>query len=422
MNLLMKSVKRLSRSNAVMLAAATSIAAVTYGAFVPLNYEPLTWDDTFRLAGEIPWLALGVNRRADWVANGVLFFPCGLLLTASLSLNGGPIVRGAAAIAAGTVLSGLAGAIEVAQYWFPGRTVSQNDILSEAVGAWIGALTWGCFAPDICKKLRALMDSRGEDLQVHLTQLYMAGLLIYGLVPFDLVLSASEFQAKFALERIVWGWTDVKAIAMSICIFVPVGIGIHLKRASSLRAYILAGGFAASYELLQLLVFTRTSAVAHGLAAFLGVVLGIEIAQKTRFWGALANRRISFWVPIVYLSLVTAMYWYPFDLRQASEWLEQFNRMNRVPFSSHYSGPEFQTLNNVVTRFIVFGSGGALIYFVGHMSFSKTILVVWAAFTELTQLFFESKIADPADAGIGVLAAFFGLFVAKMANQRLCEC
>ena len=120
---------RLSPHPALCLVAIGCIAAVTYGSFVPLNYVPLSFAETLDRAQEMPWLSISIERRADWVANGALFFPCAVLLSAALSLDRGSVGRAMAALLACTILSTLAIAIEFAQHWFPGRTISKNDII-----------------------------------------------------------------------------------------------------------------------------------------------------------------------------------------------------------------------------------------------------------------------------------------------------
>ena len=409
-------------NNFLLLAATASIAATTYGSLVPLNYVPLPWDETLRRAREIPWYTLGLGSRADWVANGAVYFPCSLLLTAALSLHRGPVIRGCAAISAGIFLSSWAIGVEVTQLWFPGRTVSQNDILSEIIGSCVGALTWCCFAPDVRQKLSELREVRGNSLLGSLTQLYTVAILGYGLAPFDLVLSPSEFQTKIDVGRFGWGWSDGKAMALSFFLFVPVGIGIGLKRPSFLRGLVIAAAYSTTYEILQIPVFSRTSAVSHALGACLGGIVGIALAKHVTT--IIGERRMSTLVPLGYMPLVTAIYLYPFQTTRTQEWGQRFREIWRTPFSAHYFGTEFQTLNNLIARMLLFGTGGALLYLSGRLG--RRVVFIGVLFcpatTELAQFLFESKFADCADATINVIAAFSGVKCARLANQRLRPC
>ena len=47
-------------------------AFVVYGSLVPLAYTPLPWAQAWETFKATPFLQLGVESRADWIANGVL--------------------------------------------------------------------------------------------------------------------------------------------------------------------------------------------------------------------------------------------------------------------------------------------------------------------------------------------------------------
>jgi VanZ family protein len=84
----------------------------------------------------IPFLQLGIQSRADWVANALLFIPLTYLW--SISLPHGHYERGSLsslAIILLIIVSMIFSAmIEFFQLYFPQRTVSQNDIMAETIG------------------------------------------------------------------------------------------------------------------------------------------------------------------------------------------------------------------------------------------------------------------------------------------------
>lgn len=418
------SMKSPSPSILIAAAAVSWIALVTYGSLVPLNYEPMPWHETLELARSIPWLSIDIGGRADLVANGALFFPCGLLLTAALSRAGGPLGRGLSAVIAATLLMMWACGIEVVQIWFPGRTVSMNDIFSEAIGSWVGALTWACFGPDIHGRTTALVQSKGRALQIALLEAYIVGLLIYALVPFDLILSLSELRDKISLNRIGWGWTDTKAVLLSIALFVPVGVYAFLRESRRYNALKCAASIAITYELLQFPVYSRTVALSHAIAAATGAVIGIVLAQKRRYWDLIKERRVPVVTTVIYMIGVTATFWYPFVISPADLWASRLSSAWRAPFSTHYYGSEFQTLSNVALRAVLFGTGGGLIYLSGRIQLIAAvgIVITWPAVTEMAQIFFAEKLADLTDAGIGVFSAFSGIWVAKLTLSRMRTC
>ena len=64
---------------------------VIYGSLVPLQYKARPLADAWLAFQHIPFLQLGVESRADWIANGVLYVPVafltGYLLTQSCKKN-----------------------------------------------------------------------------------------------------------------------------------------------------------------------------------------------------------------------------------------------------------------------------------------------------------------------------------------------
>ena len=57
-----------------MLAAGAlfSLTFVVYASLVPLNYTAKPFDETVAEFQKTPWFQLGIERRADWVANGLM--------------------------------------------------------------------------------------------------------------------------------------------------------------------------------------------------------------------------------------------------------------------------------------------------------------------------------------------------------------
>ena len=79
-------VPALSRGS-YLFAALGFTALVIYGSLVPLHYEPLPWSEATARFQEIPYLALGLAHRADWVSNILLFIPLAYLWTGMLTLG-----------------------------------------------------------------------------------------------------------------------------------------------------------------------------------------------------------------------------------------------------------------------------------------------------------------------------------------------
>ena len=119
------------------------VAFVVYGSLLPFDFNPLPWDIAWRRLSTAPMLELGIESRADWVANGVLYLPVGFLTTGMLMRAAGRgvsqwLIPGFVGLLFGAVL---AVAVEFAQTAFPPRTVSRNDMAAELIGTAVGVLT-----------------------------------------------------------------------------------------------------------------------------------------------------------------------------------------------------------------------------------------------------------------------------------------
>ncbi len=385
--------------------------ALVYGSLVPLNYRPLDWEETFRRAREIPFLELGVQSRADWVANGLLFFPLGLLGAASLGWTGGTGRRtcGCIIAAAGGCL--LAMALEVTQLWFPGRTVSQNDVLAEILGSCAGGLAWGCFGPEFHRWIGVTWRSREWELWTRLTAAYTWALLIYAGMPYDVLLNRREFGEKLDLGRVSWGdLGDMKAILMAMVLFVPVGIGLQLRHRSLTSIVLLTAAIAGSFELIQVFIFSRYAIFLHAIAAVIGTILGVFALRQTAWLNFVWQRRIPNILVATYFFLVIMLFSYPFDFLPPSQWLDRIQGMWRVPLSAQYVGPEFQTLTNLLNRLAVFGMGGVLLRLCGKTLQSPLGWLAIAApvLAELLQVTVATKHPDLTDMIVGISGVLIG--------------
>src|SRR6185503_2185733 len=103
-----------------------------YGSLVPLEFHSRPVETAWRDFLATGYLVLGVESRADWVANILLYMPLAYLLSAAFA--GGTrsaLTRVIASGAAWVACAAVALAVEFAQLFFPPRTVSLNDIVAE---------------------------------------------------------------------------------------------------------------------------------------------------------------------------------------------------------------------------------------------------------------------------------------------------
>src|SRR6185295_11468204 len=65
--------------------AAAYLIFVVYGSLVPLDFRPRSLESALRDFSQIPYLELGLESRADWVANLILYIPLPFLWLGALS-------------------------------------------------------------------------------------------------------------------------------------------------------------------------------------------------------------------------------------------------------------------------------------------------------------------------------------------------
>jgi len=435
----------------ILAAALAYLAFVIYGSLVPLAFTPQPFDAAWRRFAAIPYLDLGIRSRADWVANILLFAPLAFLWTGALW----PGRRGgAAALASLVVFSAcvaLSAGIEFAQIFFPPRTVSQNDILAETIGAGIGGLAWWWRGPWLWRTVRAWAgQGREAPLAERFLWVYLAVLFGYSLLPLDLTLSPVEIFHKWRAGRVVlvpfsFGFrTPVEmayGLATDALIWFPAGFLWTISgRMRPLRAVLWTVAAAALLEFLQLFVYSRVSDSTDVIMAAAGGAAGAVLARMVRpavaaggpgrrgasFGGRPALGLAAF---VGWLAALAVIFWYPwtFDptparVRAALDgfWL--------VPFYRYYYGTEFRAVTEVLHKFLFFAPLGVALAFAWGASrdrlgraaawLSAGFAALAALFIELGQALVPGKAPDSTDLAIEVLGALAGYWATGLVLGR----
>jgi len=296
----------------VLLAA--YVAFVVYGSLVPLEFHPLPPSEAWARFQQIPFLRLGVESRADWIANGVLYVPVGFLGALVLLQRGWS--RLAAAIVAIVAALGLAVAVEYAQLFFPPRTVSLNDLLAEAIGSVAGAVAAAVVWP-MRARWQPLQQAGAGWLHHHGLALYAGAYLAYSLFPYDFLISGAELSEKLASGN--WGWwladgdgrwlVTVARLGVEVLLAAPLGTWLAARRPSgSMRPSASFGAGLAiglAIELTQLLLASGVTQGASVLARAVGVAVGAGLWVHRAAWSPARVRatvlRAAPWVLPVYL-------------------------------------------------------------------------------------------------------------------------
>ena len=348
---------------------------VVYGSLLPFEFSPLPWDQALERFAHLPYLPLGIESRADWIANGVLYLPVGGLTAHLLLSRWGDRAPRLAVLLAICFGGLLATAVEFAQEFFPGRTVSQNDLIAEAIGSVLGALA----VPPMLPLLRRLEQGWQLGGPVLVRRALVAYALLYlglSLFPYDLLLNADEWQAKLASNNWGWwiapatrerGWIALLLWAVEVALSVPFGLLLAPTRPAQARftapesarrlrpRYGLALGIGL---LLGLVIECGQMAIASGLSQGvsllsrgLGVVLGAWCAGQGLNAATQLQQRLlrqPLWSQALFLAysalVLGASGWFSHGLRTAPEVAQQWAELRLMPFYYHYFTTEAQAL------------------------------------------------------------------------------
>jgi VanZ family protein len=425
-----------------------SVVFVVYGSLVPLNFQPVPWEQAVARFFSFAANDLAGGSRVDKASNVLLTVP--VAFAAAQWLLPGRSTAVAlflrALIAAGVLL--LSMGVEFAQLFLPSRTMSWSDVAAQSLGTLLGLAAqhrWGAVVSGWL--LGWWRRERGSARLSRVLKAYLAVLLGFSLLPLDLTVNPFDLHQKWAegrvilmplagfagdlSERVYGGITDV-------VVWVPVGIFLCLSRPLGTLQIVLCGlWLAAAMELLQLFVFSRVTDVTDVLTAGLGVLLGSGFA---RWWRRAAQgdaRRVNAggWLLawVAWLGVVLVVFWFPFNARMpvGGEWMSWW----RVPFETYQLADEYRAVNEVLRRIGFFLPGGVLLFLTldararargrgrgrgrgqgragGVSGFAVFVLLGVAVLVEAGQLFLPGKVADLTDAGLGFLGGVLGFRLAR---------
>ena len=351
-----------------------------YASLIPLQYRPLDWPETIQRAKSIPWLQLGVYNRADWIANGVVVVPVAFLLAGALSYRGRSprssfLKRILELGASGLVLAFLfllIGGIELVQIWFPPRTVSWNDIVAGWIGAIAGVALWLLFGGRSIEAARRIFGiQRFYDRLSAFALLACIASFLYSIYPLDFVLSRSDWSEKLRLGRVQWGLVPHsvpkfewgQGLLISVLRAIPFGLLGSQIQSRPLR-WIWVLGIGLFLELIQLPVFSKFCSLGDVMAGWLGVAIGIFVAQPNRLWNWLLGTR---WVWISAAGLWSVVLLFAFLGRSErlvvdpSELQERWSGFLTYPLLRYYFTSEYRALTNILGKLLSFAFLGALV-------------------------------------------------------------
>lgn len=380
-------------------------AFVVYGSLVPFDWQPLPLAEAWERFQSTPFLQLGVESRADWVANGVLYVPLGVLGARAQAGAGGRIGLGGGLVA-WVLATLLAVAVEFAQLQFPPRTVSQNDLIAEALGAALGVL----LAPQLQGWLDRAARVWGRD-SGRLAQLLLAGYaaayVLYAFFPYDLLLSRNELADKLASP--MWGWLlawpeDASRLRVTLQVIAEVAmtvpIGLALRRLSPARGLLAGLLLGLVIELGQMFIASGISQGMSVASRGLGVAIGAALAGRGLTLPAVRielhrHRRLLL---LGYMGMLLVVTFGRFRWGGWDRALQNWHELQWLPFYYHYYTTEAVALTSLGATVLMYAPLGALAW-ARHVSPGAAALVaaLLAVPIEALRLFMADTRPDPTN-------------------------
>ncbi|HEY9099867.1 MAG TPA: VanZ family protein [Thiobacillus sp.] len=430
------------QSRRLLLGMAVLYASfVIYGSLVPLDYHALPWATAVARFADIPFLKLGIGSRADWVANLLLFIPLTFLWMGVFAAGRGRVSSGLIAVTLIPVATALSVGIEFTQLYFPPRTVSQNDILAETVGGIVGVLVWLTTGSRFVEWLQSWQQTHARAaLAERMAWVYLAGVLVYNVLPLDLTISLVEIFHKWQsgnVNLIPFGRIPADPayalyeLATDALIWTPLALLWRLDGTrGAWRVWRMTLATAVVLECLQLFVYSRVSDVTDIFTAGAGAALGCVIGGRLAQHEASETRVLpwSVWFPWLAASgwMITLLFvfWFPFDFRTDGTFIKsRLDFVYRVPFEVYYFGTEYRAITEVLRKTLFFAPlGGVLAWGVARQpwrwraplfALSMLILVGLPALVELGQVMLPHKIADTTDWFLAWLGGLTGYGVSR---------
>lgn len=414
--------------------------ALVYLSLIPFDYRPLPLDEAWRIFREVPNLDLGILNRADWVANLLAYLPLGFLVAAALQ---GRDARArpwgwAAAVAVCTLPIF---AIEFTQVFFRPRTVSQNDLVAEFLGASVGAAAWFPLRHRLDRWVQAL-GRGGEQARMAVLYAYAVAYLGLSLFPYDFIVSASEFAWKirsgsyglvFApgqCDRFV-SCTLRLGVEMMAC--APLGWLWATRRrepAGSIAgvALVLGALLGLAIEAGQFLIASGVSqgaSVATRAAGFLAGALGVRafrtVDQPTLVrWG-----RVLAWVLALpyLLAIAFATGWPGSGPLAVDAVLARLPEFRLMPFYYHYYVPEAHAMLSVLAHLALYAPVGIAAWLwrgqsAQGASAGALVAIALAVVAEASKAFLPGKHPDFTNALVAGASAWLVFQALRLASGR----
>lgn len=418
----------LDRRRVLWVLAGVTLTLAVYSSFLPMRFRTLAPGEATERFYNLPWYDLGIYRRADWVANGLIILLPSIL--ASAAVDWGRKTRPQLLLATPCIFAGLAITavlIEYFQAYTAVRTQSLNDMTAGIAGAALGPLVFLLLGRPLLNALFQLHDSDREQKFKWAIVAFILLNCAYSVMPLDVMLQPSDYAAKYNEGRLqlipMWSGLASKAAVKGFALTIVRGAFL------AAMAYACWGrwpaiwttlGFAFACELIQVPIFTRTASFGHVVGTCVGIPIGIAFARWSRVTSVFDRAFSWILLGVIGLFLIIAG-----TLGRSSGWIDDPDQIASAwqaffdwPLAKYYYTSEFEAGQNALSKLIVF----AVVGFCFCIGVSKTpensqtpttamailLMVSAAILIELTQVYLKPHIADLTDILLYLAGATMG--------------
>lgn len=392
---------------------------VVYASLIPFQFQYMPFGEALAQFETTPYLSLGAQSRADWIANILLYMPIGCFLAAVI--NSAPVsspLRWFLLCLSWFFTFSIAVGIEFIQLYFPPRTVSINDIVAEGLGLLLGMISWGCFGKYGSRLFNIVRKDSRHAFRAGLI-LYTALFLIYSLFPFDILVSSDELSWKINSDG--WGFFLAKAfwadplkrtltLLLEACATIPLGALFlrdrKVKNYNLWTILIYGAVFGVVLETIQFFLVSGTCQGASVLAKAAGVSAGVLLPRSFKgFWFRLERATTSQILIITSLPYVFVTLY--LNGMMTNRWvgmqigLEKLNYTMLIPFYYHYFSSETSAVISVVLHSVLYGLIGLVVYILSRNTPEVTsgggaamLAALFALVMEGGKIFIENGLPD----------------------------
>jgi len=446
------------RRHYLLLALCFSGIAV-YGSLLPFHFAPLGFGEAVRQLREILSGAVGRISRSDCAVNVLLFVPIGYCLLAVLTIDRRKRAFTMLCLPlAALTCAALSVGVEFGQLWLPDRVPSLSDIVAQIIGAAVGMGLWLTAGQNIADWVRSYtVHARPKGQVDWLLEAYLIGLLIYSVMPLDLITRPGELVHKYRAGRIVltpfanagWEFTTFYGLLRDVAVFVPVGMFAATWMTPPERpvrrmgmSVLLGALIALTIETAQLFVYSGFTTTGDLICGTIGACLG---AWTMRLWRggsracrsapplSKAARRTWLWLGLaaVYAVFLAAVFCAPFETIDDLQRIRaRYHGFLRFPFAAFSHATKLELVSDVLEKLLFFAPlGGLLTLAVARLPVPRPIrrillcialLAASGAATaiEIAQVFLPPHVPSSTDVVLCTVGAAIGMLVTLLADPK----